>query len=559
MALFILNLSMIISKKFIKYLNNIIHHTYFNTIYNSDEQKQNIKLNLSNILKNNIDTHTITTICTTDLKNIVMTETRHYYDTQHKEIETKGNYIDLLFDQFIDLYKKSITLNNLFGDIYNLDLSGVLRAHHSITVHFLKSWDSIVFNNRFFLISDMIKKHIYNTPLVPIDLENVIYILKSKFNHRFVAIMNDIKNYRIEYYKFRDNYTLETYLKHFQEYKGKETELEAMYSFYNYIDFKDELVLLFFKTNFGKLKRLYSKCLDSTFDAILFADSYLYKNAYDDYIQLIEIAVSYIINNTDEVCYLKHSISVYNKTKTCFGIDTFKNIAEPLLNKRFEFIKSKENIENKLIKIIIEDIKQNVVSEYTRLLLFVDTTIFMKIYIKYLSKRIINNKINIKTELGYYRELKKYDPEELYKINLILDDVAISRSLNEELSFCKTTLITCRYMIWPIKIKETKIPCSFVDDYTNIKLWYNAKFTKRKLHFNINLLRCVILFNGYKLNIKGCYADILLQFNSSDTIKQSNISLDMMPFIRLKLIYKQGDYYHINDMFSSKHKTIKIN
>ena len=550
---------MIISKKFIKYLNNIIHHTYFNTIYNSNEQKQNIKLNLSNILKNNIDTDDITTICTTDLKNIVMTETQHYYETKHKEIEHKDNYIDLLFTQIIDFYKKSITLNNLFEDLYNLDLSDDLRTYHSITTHFLKSWDSIVFNNRFVLISDMIKKNIYNTQVVPIHLENIIYILKSKFNHRFVAIMNEIKKYRIEHYTFRENYTLETYIKHYHEYADKETELEEMYSFYNYIDFKDELVVLFFKTNFGKLKRLYSKCLESHFDTIRFVDSDLYKYTYDDYIQLIEMAVSHIMNNISEECYLKHYISVYNKTKPYFGIDTFKNIVEPQLNKRFEFIKHKEKVEDKLLTLILEDIKKNVVSDYTRLLLFVDTTIFMKNYIKYLSKRIINNKINIKTELGYYREFKKYDPEELYKMNLILDDVAISRSLNDELSFCNTTLIIGRYMIWPIKIKETNIPSSFVDNYTNINRWYSTNFPQRKLHFNIDLLRCDIQFNGYKLNIKGRYADILLKFNSSDTIKQSDISLDMMPFIRLNLIYERDGYYHINDRFSSKHTNIKIN
>ena len=206
---------------------------------------------------------------------------------------------------------------------------------------------------------------------------------------------------------------------------------------------------------------------------------------------------------------------------------------------------------------ILEDIKKNVVSEYTKLLLFVDTNIFITNYIKHLCKRIINRKVNIKVELEYYSEFKKYDME-LYKIELILGDISINQSLNKELHFCKTNLITGRYMIWPLKKTDTPLPISFQEDHTKITNWYLTNFPSRKLYVISNLLRCDITFNGYKLNIKGCYADILLQFNNCDYIDLDNTIHTLEPFVKINLLEKKENKYYINDNFYSKHKCIKI-
>lgn len=551
---------MMIYKKFVKYLNNIIHHTYFNTIYNSDEQKQNIIQNIYNILKTNITPDNIKTICTDDLQNIINNEIRYYFDTKHKEIENKDNYVDLFFNQFIDLYRKSITLNILFGDIYKSVPSGVPGEHYRITDMFLNAWDSIILNNVFYIITESITNYIYHPNQPHMNLENIIYILKSKFNKRFSSLLINIKYYRTKYYRFKDNYTLETYIQHFLEYTKHENELETIYSFYSYIDFKDELIQLFFTNNYGKIKKIYTRSLEQdNIEEIQLSDSYLYRYLYDEYTQLIELTVIYIVNNTCELCSFKKYILIYNKIRKIYGIDTFKNIAEPLINKQFEFIKTEADKETKLMAFIIEDLKQNRVSEYTKLMEFVDTSVFMACYIKHLCKRIITSKININTELEYFREFKKYEIEELYKIEMMLCDVALNRSLNNELTFCNTNLTTGRYMIWPLKKKELVVPESFQENFTTIKLWYRTKFPNRILYFNTPLLRCDIMFNGYKLNIKGCYADILLKFNTCNSIKQNNIDVDMSSFIKLKIINKKEEYYHINDNFYSKHRYIKIN
>ena len=551
---------MMISKKFVKYLNNIIHHTYFNTIYNSDEQKQNIIQNIYNILKTNIPPDNITTICTYELRTIINNEIRYYFDTKHKEIENKDNYVDLFFNQFIELYRKSITLNTLFVDIYQSVPLGVLGEHYRITDMFLNAWDSIILNNVFYIITESIINYIYHQNLPHMNLENIIYVLKSKFNKRFSSLLITIKHYRTKYYHFKDTYTLETYIQHFLEYTKHENELEVEYSFYSYIDFKDELVQLFFTNNFYKIKKMYIISLEQdNIEDIRLSDSYLYRYLYDDYTQLIEVVVLYIVNNTSELCSFKKYILIYNKIRDMYSIDTFKNIAEPLINKQFEFIKTETDKEPKLMAFILEDLKQTRLSEYTKLLEFVDTSVFMASYIKYLCKRIINSKINIKTELEYFREFKKYNIEELYKIEMMLCDVALNRSLNNEITFCNTNLTTGRYMIWPLKKREMLVPKSFQENFTTIKLWYGTKFPNRILYFNTSLLRCDIMFNGYKLNIKGCYADILLKFNTCNSIKQTNIDVDMGPFIKLKIINKKEEYYHINDNFYSKYHSIKIN
>lgn len=542
---------MMISNKIIKYINNIIHHTYFNTIYNNDKQKQYIKQNLLNILKNNTN-NDITTLCTNEVKKIIRKEIKYYFDTEYEEIENQHNYINLLFDKFIDLYRKSITLNNLLEDIYN-------HNNHKITDLFIESWDTIIFNNVLYIIIDSIKKYIYTPNVCNINIENIMYILKSKFNHQFIYIINTIKSYREEYYSIKETYTLGTYIKHYQEYMNKETELETKYDFYNRINFRDELGILFFKTNYNKLMVLYNKSIETNIEHIMIADSYLNKYT-DNYGSLVNLVISYLEKEFSHQCSFKRYIFIYNKIKNIYSIDTFKNIAEPSINKRFKFIKLESNIEDRLITLILDDLKKNILSEYTKLILFVDTNIFITNYIKHLCKRIINRKVNIKVELEYYSEFKKYDID-LYKIDLILGDISINRSINEELHFCKTNIITGRYMIWPLKkkVNALQLPKSFEEEHTKIKNWYSIKFPSRTLYFTPNLLRCDITFNGYKLNIKGCYADILLKFNSSDYIDSDNIPHTLEPFVKINLLEKKENKFYINDNFYSKHKSIKIN
>ena len=94
---------MIISNKLVKYLHTVIHHTFFNTTYNNDIQKQNVKTNLFNILKGNSNSEFIIKICTCEFEKIINYEVNYYFKHKHCEIETNPNYTNLLFEHFLDL------------------------------------------------------------------------------------------------------------------------------------------------------------------------------------------------------------------------------------------------------------------------------------------------------------------------------------------------------------------------------------------------------------------------------------------------------------------------
>ena len=132
-----------------------------------------------------------------------------------------------------------------------------------------------------------------------------------------------------------------------------------------------------------------------------------------------------------------------------------------------------------------------------------------------------------------------------------------SKSIENELSYFRTSLLVCQQEIWPIKTKSIDEPNSFKETKNNILNWYNNKYSDRKLVFNNDLLRCTISFNGYNFNIKGCYVDFILSFNTNNKIKK-NKDIDIKSFIKIGLIKEEDDFYSVNDDFYHKHKTIKI-
>jgi len=554
---------MIISNKLVKYLHTVIHHTFFNTTYNNDIQKQNVKTNLFNILKGNSNSEFIIKICTCEFEKIINYEVNYYFKHKHCEIETNPNYTNLLFEHFLDLYKKSITLTNLFSELYKFSELDIITEDYKLNKLLIKSWDSIVFNNIFYKIIKTINNNIYSKK-TSIDLENIVYVIKSQFKNRFIQLTSEIKTYSSKFYIINRNPledTLHSYITKYKEFNINEVRLENLYTFYNYIDFKDELVILFFRTNLDYVIDLFNKTLEEeNLDNIKYANQFLYNYTdNENFITLVEKVIIFLKKKYEDCDILEQYIKVYNRIKSIYHIDIFINNIEPLLDLKFEDIKVIPNIEKKLIKRIIEDIKQHKLSDYIKLIRFVDEYIFISHYINNLCKRIINNKIDINVELKYYSAFKNLEMD-LYKIELILSDVSINKSINNELFFCKTELLTGRYMIWPLKKKEKIVlPKSFNNERNLLDCWYNDKFPTRKLHFIPTLLRCEIQFNDYKFNIKGIYSDILLKFNDTDSIKQDSIVQNIDPFIKIKLIIKKNDEYHINDNFYSEKKYIKLN
>jgi len=554
---------MIISNKIVRYLHTVIHHSFFNTTYNNDIQKQNVKTNLFNILKNNSNPEFIIKICTCEFEKIITYEVKYYFKHKHCEIETNPNYTNLLLEHFLDLYKKAITLTNLFSELYKFSEHDIITEDYKLNKLLVKAWDSIVFNNVFYNIIETINTHIYSKN-PSIDLENIFYVIKSQFKNRFIQLISEIKSYSSKFYIINTNPledTLHSYITKYKEFNTNELRLETLYTFYNYIDFRDELIILFFRTNLDYVITLFNKTLEEeNLDTIKFANQSLYNYTdNENFITLVNKVIVFLKKKYEDYDILEQYVKVYNKIKSIYHIDIFINNVEPLLDLKFEDIKKIPNIEKKLIKFILFDIKHKKLSDYIKLIRFVDKSIFISHYINNLCKRIINNKIDFNLEIQYYSAFKNLEMD-LYKIELIINDISINKSLNNELFFCKTELLTGRYMIWPLKKKEnTILPKSFKNERSILDLWYRDKFPTRKLHFIPALLRCDIQFNDYTFNVKGIYSDILLQFNEKDSIKQDSMKQNLDPFIEIKLIIKKNDEYHINDNFYSEKKYIKLN
>tara|TARA_B100000787_G_scaffold169095_1_gene159343 strand:- start:1761 stop:3428 length:1668 start_codon:yes stop_codon:yes gene_type:complete len=555
---------MIISNKIVKYLHTVIHQTFFNPNYNTDAKKQEVQQNIFNILKRNKNYELITTICTIEFDKILQYEVKYYFKTKHSGIEKTTNYVDILFDHFLDLYKKSISLTNLFNEIYNFSKGEFIIEDYKITNLFIKYWDSIVFTSMFPTILDQTKHYLYSPKLhSTLDLENVFYTIHSKFKHRFSHLVKEIKVYGINQYKLTQNPqkdTLQSYLTTYLDFTEKETKLELDYTFYNYIDVKDELTLLFFKTNLNYLTDLYSKGLEEMkLEELHVIDDYLYKFT-DDYNGFVSKTIHSLKTTNPNPEILTHYIQVYNSLLTIYGSNTyrFSTIIEPCLQETFLEIQTIPNLEVRLVNLIIEDIKHKKVSEYIKLLLFVDKSKFVSNYMNYLCRRIINKKCDLKVELEYSAILKKLNMD-VYRIELILQDVILNKAFNKELFFCKTKLLVGRYMVWPLKKKEEILPNAFKPDANLINHWYTKKFPSRKLHFLPNLLRCDITFGDYTFNVKGIYSDVLLLFNNSNSINQTRVTCNLAPFITLNLIIQKNNQYHINDDFYSEKKYIKLN
>lgn len=554
---------MIISNKIVRYLHTVIHHSFFNTTYNNDIQKQNVKTNLFNILKNNSNSDFIIKICTCEFEKIINYEVNYYFKHKHCEIETNANYTNLLLEDFLDLYKKAITLTNLFSEVYKFSEHDIITEDYKLNKLLIKAWDSIVFNNVFYKIIESINTNIYSKNN-SINLENIFYVIKSQFKNRFNQLISEIKTYSSKFYIINTNPledTLNSYITKYKEFNANELRLEQNYTFYNYIDFRDELIILFFRTNLDYVINLFNKTLEEeNLDNITYANQCLYNYTdNENFITLVEKVIVFLKKKYEDVDILKQYIKVYNKSKSIYHIDVFNNNVEQLVDFHFKDIKIVPNIEKKLIKLILFDIKQKKLSDYIKLIRFVDKSIFISHYINNLCKRVINNKIDFNLEIQYYSAFKNLEMD-LYKIELILNDISINKSLNNELFFCKTELLTGRYMIWPLKKKENCIlPKSFKNERSLLDIWYRDKFPTRKLHFIPALLRCDIQFNDYTFNVKGIYSDILLQFNEKDSIKQDSMKQNLDPFIEIKLIIKKNDEYHINDNFYSEKKYIKLN
>ena len=101
-----------------------------------------------------------------------------------------------------------------------------------------------------------------------------------------------------------------------------------------------------------------------------------------------------------------------------------------------------------MVTLISDDIKKKVISEYLKLLIYTDKELFITYYINYLCKRILNNKYDISIEHKYYKNMVEYELEDLYKIEIILNDIIFSNSINNLFDFTKTNMLIGRKKIY---------------------------------------------------------------------------------------------------------------
>ena len=579
--------------KFIKYIRDIVHNFYNNDIYNNPEQKEHIQTNLSTMyngfINNNINKKLHHNILI-EINNIMREEMNFYCTHRHKQIMYEDNYIELLFQDFMDLWRRSIDINNLFETILNkiyirCDYSESITDGYKITNLFKYHWNKIILNKTYTRIVNNIVSVIYKQEVLEIpdkiepdqSLDNILYIIKTHFIEKYNDLYNILIEYGINYHKDRYDKLLASSIDiydYIEKYKisiQTEVFIGLKYTLFRSgpkRDIEPIIVNTYFKSNKSTdfITRLYIKALDHLeCDKLKVIDKYLLNNLdIGVYKHLKELFVDSIINKHTNTCAFDNYIDVYTECKQIYSIQTFKNYIEEIINQKFIFIRDIVNVEEQLLLRILDDHKKDIFSDYFKLLIYVNKELFMVHYIKYLCKRIINKKYKIDTEYDYYKKMIGYELEDIYKVEIILGDIVVNKTIVPllEIYDCITDIMVVRKEIWPIKIKEN-IPNSFVSEYRKIKAIYETTFENKKLFINTDLLRCDIVFNGYTLNVKGYMVDILLMFNENDTIKKESIKMNIQKFIqkfiKIGLVKDCGEFYHINDSFNFPRKHIKIN
>ena len=563
--------------KFIKYLHNIIHNIFFNTIYNSIEQKENIKTNLSNIyhkfISDNTDTEFHIKILVI-LKRIVKEEIEYYKNTKLTKIHNESDFFILFFDDYLDLWKKSIVLNNILEPIYEAIViigkySRTIVNEYKINTLLENSW-GILFDSFKTNFTSYLNHFIYNQyENDKTKISNILYIMKNHYSVKYSNIYNEIiDNGYIFCQKLYTN-SLDkdlTIIKYIEEYKINTILVENISTnYYNKTDcsiLSNKIVYLYFKTKESNhlIKKLYIEFINNLEINKLKEINKYFIEFLDTtfYIELLQIVVDKVTIESDKNDDLELFLDVSTKCKGMYHLNIYKTYIESIIYNKFLYIKEKTELEKQLILLVIGDLKKNIVSEYLNILVFLDKDIFITYYIKYLCKRIINKNYTIETELKYYNELFYYEIEDIYKVEFIIKDICINDSLREIINFEKTELLVVRDYIWPIKKKEDNIPTSFLNEYNMIKTVYENSFKQKKLYLNTDLLRCEISFNGYTLNVKGYYVDFLLLFNDTSCIKKHKDHPNIEKFIKLKMIKEDNSSYIINDNFKYKKNYIKI-
>lgn len=568
--------------RFIKYIRNIIHTLYNSDVCNNKEQKENIKQNLTNMYNNftnnNIDKIFHIKILSHFNKSI-REEIDFYKKNRLKNILCNNDYIKLLFDDFTNFWTISLILDNLFEHIINKikllsDLSSDDVDDYKMTKLLIYHWDNIILdkpNN--IMINNSLTDIIYhrNDKKLHNVIENIMFILKKYFTEKY----NDSYNFIIEFsYKFHNenynsllsqNIDIYDYILSYKESTKKQLKLNQEYKilndsiekyivsiYFNRINAKDFLTENYYKyiQNLETIEEVKLKEIDK------YLIEFLDKNIY---VKLLDNFIESVIKKYNNYDFFDKFVNVYEYSKKMYHLHTFKNFIEEIIFTKFGKIsKTIPNAEESVLEIILKDYKQKKESKYFISLKFIDKEIFLKYYIKNLCKRILNNKYYIQQEYVYYKSMKEYEIEDLYKIEIILNDIALSNSINHLFTQTKTNMLIGRKEIWPLKTKEV-IPKSFQGEYKIIKIQYESYFKDRKLLFNTDLLRCDINFNGYTFNVKGYIVDILLMFNEQKRIKKTDIKLDIKKYIKINLIKNDKDYYCINDNFTFPKKYIKIN
>jgi len=296
--------------------------------------------------------------------------------------------------------------------------------------------------------------------------------------------------------------------------------------------------------------------------------------------KFLEYAKTYLDTNIKDIqndSLIETFVTIDLKFKKYY--DIFNNI-EFDYKKDFKRIINTKDISNIFVRYIHSNINDTIddnLIDKLYLLEFIDNKeLFIKIYQKFLTKRLLKNGVReehkIISKLNYYLG---YEYSSI--ISKMITDINTSDELNKLVKYNgKFNTIVLTSNVWPIKCTSNNI---IVHDNISknleiFKTFYDNKFNGRKL------LWCYNLFNGcietncfdkkYYLNCNLYQANIILLFNDIDSISldelKHKLSLDidkvnqiLHNFIRSKLVTIENNIVTLNKKFKYKKNRINLN
>lgn len=547
----------------INYYKENYKYVNFNTIDNMSNALDVDNFDINN-LSNNVDVDNLSN--NVDLNNLSNT------------IENKSYFDDELFlynDVLENIEKIETTLNNIFDHINELIVK------HILDIDFFKVWftDNYVdyLQENFILLNETINKtDTYKEFISKIDN---IYNNYNAINKIFS--LNIIDSF--------DSIFKKTFIT-------------------NNIKFiTTNIHVLLTKLDIKKFKHSFSLNEELMENIYLSINHMLYDKSLCEHVSYVIVKyIKFIINEEFTLCYSKFERFEHFIDYVYF-IDTIileiKN--KLLLNdknthdlyKTFEFIE--EILINTIKKNSLEKI-QKYIDVYIKLNIYSNKKVPLSFFSDYIEKYILRNDELVREEITVL--YKKYLTQRLILYNfdtkyviieksilsnitnvsglfskqlIMLNDIILSKTLSKELNYVYDS--NCSFLaltdgIWNNNDDHFNLNNEFKTKFdnvkTNIELFYNCKYEKRKINWNYNLSSCVLAYTvnnkTYDLECNIEIANILTKFNeiSEFSVNEINDYYNYKPILnfltKMKLIILENDKYKLNETFVYKKNKVSL-